>query len=35
VMENLGVYRARFGDGNTVALDAKPQRGTVIEGRAQ
>jgi soluble lytic murein transglycosylase len=35
VMENLGVYRARFGDGNAVALDAKPQHGAVIEGRAQ
>jgi soluble lytic murein transglycosylase len=35
VMENLGVYRARFGDGAAVALGAKPPHGAVIEGRAQ
>jgi soluble lytic murein transglycosylase len=35
VMENLAVYRARFGDGNTVALEANPRRRAINEGRAQ
>ena len=35
VMENLAVYRARFGDGNTVAIEPNLQRGATIEGRAE
>jgi soluble lytic murein transglycosylase len=34
VIENLAVYRARFGDGNTVVLEPNLQRAVTSEGRA-
>jgi soluble lytic murein transglycosylase len=35
VMENLAVYRARFGDANTVALEPSLHRATTNEARGQ
>jgi len=35
VMENLAVYRVRFGDGATVAIEPNLQRGATIESRAE
>ncbi|HUI94360.1 MAG TPA: lytic transglycosylase domain-containing protein [Xanthobacteraceae bacterium] len=35
VMENLAVYRARFGEGATVAIEPNLQRAATIESRAE
>lgn len=35
VMENLAVYRARFGDGSTASIEPNLQRAATVEGRAE